>query len=350
MSLPLNAGEVESLVANSFGAGLIGAIVTAMLYGLTTLQTYLYFTNYPKDDLSVKTLVSVVWIIDSFHIALVTYCIYFYLVINFSNPVGLGSIHWSLNITVFFNLLLAVLVQSFFTIQVYSISRGVIRWILTTVLVITVVAHFAFGLETVAFLFISKTFTAFQQSQTVKLAAATPFAIFAVLSDVLIAASLCVLLHGNRTGWGKTNTLITTLIIYAVNRCLLTSAVAVTEVIVFARHPTSLWFLAIDFVIGKLYANSLLASLNSRQSLRERSNEASTFSNFNTSSNASSGLQGSGRHSNPERGGTRKITFGHPGQEVPVALDTFNSHDRTAEDGSMMSYPAPKITTEVYTA
>ncbi|OAX32253.1 hypothetical protein K503DRAFT_870249 [Rhizopogon vinicolor AM-OR11-026] len=47
--------------------------------------------------------------------------------------------------------------------------------------------------------------------------------------------------------------------------------VAVAEGITFAISPSNLWFFGIDFVIGKLYANSFLASLNSRSSLRERS-------------------------------------------------------------------------------
>ncbi|KAL0574924.1 hypothetical protein V5O48_007046 [Marasmius crinis-equi] len=121
------------------------------------------------------------------------------------------------------NLVLAVIVQGFFTHQVYTISRGVVRWILTPLLVVLVVLHFVFGIETVAWLFIETTFVKFQTSEMVKLAAATPFAIFAVLSDIVVAGSLCVLLHESRTGLGKTNTIITSLMIYAVNRCLLTS-------------------------------------------------------------------------------------------------------------------------------
>ncbi|KAJ3733266.1 hypothetical protein DFJ43DRAFT_245918 [Lentinula guzmanii] len=322
-----NADAVESLVVNSFGAGLIGAIVTAMLYGLTTLQTYLYFINYPKDEMKIKVLVSIVWILDSLHIALVTFCVYHYLVINFSNPAGLAIVNWSLNITVMLNLLLAVLVQSFFTRQVFTLSRGLARWALAALLSITVIGHFCFGIETVAFLFISKTFVKFQESSTVKLAAATPFAIFAVLSDVLIAVSLCVLLHENRTGWGKTNTLITTLIVYAVNRCLLTSAVAITEVIVFILHPTSLWFLAIDFVIGKLYANSLLASLNSRHYLRK---PVTHSDNTNSRSNVSSSFHAVVPSVGVEGDSTRKIKLNRKTNEVvplsvAVALDTFST-------------------------
>lgn len=75
-----------------------------------------------------------------------------------------------------------------------------------------------------------------------QLYAATPFAITAVLSDVCITIALCVLLHGNRSSvvqwvlilhywysWDcyqpRTNALVNTLIVYAINRCLLTSYV-----------------------------------------------------------------------------------------------------------------------------
>ncbi|KAH8117679.1 hypothetical protein DFH11DRAFT_851797 [Phellopilus nigrolimitatus] len=98
--------------------------------------------------------------------------------------------------------------------------------------------------------------------------AALPFAIAAVLSDIVIAASLCYLLQHRKTTFRSTNILLNYLIVYAINRCLLTSVIAVVEVIVFAASPNTYWFLAIDFVIGKCYANSLLATLNSRAALR----------------------------------------------------------------------------------
>ncbi|KIK63130.1 hypothetical protein GYMLUDRAFT_163834, partial [Collybiopsis luxurians FD-317 M1] len=48
--------------------------------------------------------------------------------------------------------------------------------------------------------------------------------------------------------------------------------------------PNSTYTFAFDFVIGKLYANSLLASLNSRKSLRRRDFKSNnwTFPEFST--------------------------------------------------------------------
>ncbi|KAI6127949.1 hypothetical protein EDD16DRAFT_220279 [Pisolithus croceorrhizus] len=71
-------------------------------------------------------------------------------------------------------------------------------------------------------------------------------------ADVLIAVSLCVLLYerGSSSAIPSTKRLLNTLIIYTVNRA---------------------WATGLDFLVGKLYANSLLATLNSRQHLRFQS-------------------------------------------------------------------------------
>ncbi|KAG1809087.1 uncharacterized protein BJ212DRAFT_613913 [Suillus subaureus] len=271
-------------IRDTFGAGLIGGMVAAILYGITTLQTYLYYVYYPRDTHGLKVLVASIWVIDTLHVSFMCHALYYYLVTNFGDPDNLGTGVWSLFTSLGLNLVMAVLVQTYFAFRIYHLTRSKIRWWLTSFLMLVVLAHFgkipyttrqssslirdlAFGLETVIFMFIKKQFSALSE---ITLYAATPFAITAVLSDVFIAGSLCILLHGNRSPVVETNTLVNTLIVYAINRCLLTSVVAVAEVIAFAIIPGSLWFIAIDFVIGKLYANSLLASLNSRSALRGR--------------------------------------------------------------------------------
>ncbi|KAG6819569.1 hypothetical protein H0H93_010628 [Arthromyces matolae] len=82
--------------------------------------------------------------------------------------------------------------------------------------------------------FIKKEFTKLSE---ITLFAAMPFALFAVLSDIAIAASLVALLWGNRTGFRRTVTLVNTLIVYAINRCILTSIFAATEIIAVSVIP-----------------------------------------------------------------------------------------------------------------
>ncbi|KAH6893971.1 hypothetical protein BKA70DRAFT_796114 [Coprinopsis sp. MPI-PUGE-AT-0042] len=269
---------VQPTIHESFGAGLIGAFVNAMLFGLTTLQAYLFYLYYPKDTRGNKILVGLIWVLDSVHTALVCLCIYFYLVSNYNNPEQLRHGHWSLFTSILFNVIVACLVQGYFTYRIFQLSSVRARWWLTSSIGLMVFAHFVFGVETVVFAFIKKDF---HRLHEFSLIAATPFAVTAVLSDIMIAASLCVLLSGSRTGFKGTNHLVTVLIIYAINRCILTSVVAVVEIVVFSLFPNAHWYLAIDFVIGKLYANSFLASLNSRNALSKSSQNINTTSGVN---------------------------------------------------------------------
>lgn len=255
---------------STFGAILIGVVVSAILYGMTNIQTILYFSRYPNDAESTKTFVAIIWMLDTFHVALILKAIYYYLITNFSDSDGLQAIdgHWSLYVSVIVNLLTSLLVQTFFTVQIFHLCSRRLRYPVTFGIAILIVAHFAFGIETVSLLFINKQLN---KLSDIILIAPLPLAVFAVLSDVAIAAGLCVLLHGSRSAFTHTNALITTLIGYAINRCLLTSIVAIIEVIVLLVSPRSFWFLALDFTAGKLWANSMLASLNNRKALRRGS-------------------------------------------------------------------------------
>jgi hypothetical protein len=106
---------------------------------------------------------------------------------------------------------------------------------------------------------------------TVVQVSSTIFAITAILSDVIIAVALCVVFKKTLKGvMTNTTSVIDALIVYAINRCILTSVAATVEVALFRGLPTPFYSFAIDFIIGKLYINSYFAALNSRRSLKRR--------------------------------------------------------------------------------
>ncbi|THH07056.1 hypothetical protein EW145_g3639 [Phellinidium pouzarii] len=182
---------------------------------------------------------------------------------SFANPAALEYGIWSLYLSIGVNVSIAFVVQCFFIHKIHGLSGR--NWYLTGPLSIVVLLHLAFGFETMAEFFIKKRLNSLAQLTYI---AALPFAVAAVLSDIAIVVALCLLLQHNKTSFRSTNVLLNYLIVYAINRCLLTSIVAISEVVVFATIPNSFWYLAIDFVVGKCYANSLLATLNSRSALR----------------------------------------------------------------------------------
>ncbi|KAJ4495015.1 hypothetical protein C8J55DRAFT_498181 [Lentinula edodes] len=265
------AASPNATVSETFGAMYIGAMISMALYGITTLQTYFFFLNYVQDHISIKALVAVVWVLDTVHSELMCHAMYQYLIMGYIYPEIFDSGTWSLFASVALNVIGAFISQCFFTKRIHDLSQH--HWFKSSLSISTaciVLGHFIFGIYTVIQFSIRKSFSRLEE---VTYNCVIPFGVFAILSDIVIASALILLLRRSRTEFGDTNSLIKKLIVYAINRCVLTSVVAILEVILFLSFPNSMYSFAFDFVIGKLYANSLLASLNSRRSLQRHNYE-----------------------------------------------------------------------------
>ncbi|SJL09650.1 uncharacterized protein ARMOST_13031 [Armillaria ostoyae] len=289
-------------INDTFGAMLIGALVTMVTYGITTLQACVFLlhdlpTRQSQDKIFCGVNMDIGHSPRRIHVPcnpLVSsqcadlhgdrYAYLYFKIAGFGNPAHLVEGTWSLFSSIMINVIIALLVQCFFALRIHGLCPKPYKWWMTSVIGSMVFAHFCFGLGEITGvsdypsannhsiwqkLFVKKEFSRLNE---VNFVAVLPFGITAILSDILIAVGLCLLLERSRTDFANTNYLITTLIGYAITRCLLTSLMAVVEVIIFVTKPTSFYSFAIDFVIGKLWSNSLLASLNSRRSLRDTFN------------------------------------------------------------------------------
>ncbi|KAH9929457.1 uncharacterized protein B0H18DRAFT_1117486 [Fomitopsis serialis] len=82
---------------NILGAQFIGIILSTILYGVTCLQAYLYYTQYSKgDSLRLKLFVALVVALDTLHVALISTAYYYYTVTNFGDYVALQRVTWSI--------------------------------------------------------------------------------------------------------------------------------------------------------------------------------------------------------------------------------------------------------------
>ncbi|KAI6158133.1 hypothetical protein BKA82DRAFT_4067276 [Pisolithus tinctorius] len=90
-------------IPGGFGSTLIGGLVSAMLYGITTLQTYVYFMYYSEDASTVKFLVAAIWALDTLHVSFMCHLLYYYLIINYGVPTSLEYIIWSSPVVVLVN-------------------------------------------------------------------------------------------------------------------------------------------------------------------------------------------------------------------------------------------------------
>jgi hypothetical protein len=89
--------------------------------------------------------------------------------------------------------------------------------------------------------------------------------------DVVITTGMCYYLQESRRGFGTMDEVIDTIIFYTINNGSITCISTIASMICWLVIPHTLIFMALHFAIAKMYANSLLATLNMRQGLRGRS-------------------------------------------------------------------------------
>jgi len=253
----------STLLVPTMGASLIGVFISSFLYGITTLQTYLYFEKYwQKDSRGLKYTVVLLWLLETAHTALACAFMFRLLVLNFQD---LGALQFT---TVSDDVTHGVLGATIFVVHCFYVRR---LWIftknilLTGLVLILALSHFIFELVVMAILFKFPAFKDFHRATPYFTTAMT----MAVTADIIIAVTMATNLKGKKQRVKETNSLLNKLIAYIVSTGLLTSVVDVIILATFLGMPDNLVYLCFLNFINNFYANSMLAMLNARQSLRQ---------------------------------------------------------------------------------
>lgn len=160
---------------------------------------------------------------------------------------------------------MAILVQCFFVKRIFQLCDQQMKYWVLAVLSVLVLTHFALGSAAVVRVIEALSVSEAKPLNTLSLSAIVPYTLAAVVSDTAISIALVLLLRTKRSGFESLNSILDRAINFALTRCVLVSIVAIARLITFVVVPQTLWFLAADFGMGKIYANSLLAMLNARR-------------------------------------------------------------------------------------
>jgi len=195
---------------------------------------------------------------------LISHTVYTYVITNYGNAPQLGDLVWSLVVEVLFNGFTALLVQSFFVLRIWKLSERNL-WLTIPVLLL-VLGEFG---AVLGYVIQALQLSTFDQLDGLKPLSMTVNAL-AAAGDVLIAAILCTMLHRSRTGFKRSDSLINKLIIFTINTGFLTSVCAVLSLVTIVALPDTFVYICFYFTLGRLYSNSLLATLNARKLLRDK--------------------------------------------------------------------------------
>ncbi|KAI0653876.1 hypothetical protein C8Q70DRAFT_550990 [Cubamyces menziesii] len=288
MDIPNN---VRSGIQESLACQIIGFTLSTTLYGITILQTYFYYRQYGvRDGWPTKLLIAVLLLIDTLTTIFLTHAMYTYVVLDFGAPSKTDLITWSFASENFLGIVSAVLYQCYFARRLWIFSRHN-KTLVALILFFTVV-NAGSGM--------ALTVRAYTLDTWASLATVPSRALLGLFSgscsvcDALITAGLCYFLQAGRTGIKGTDTLIDRLIIYAIERGLLTTICQIMHMILTVALPGHAFFLPFAMMESKLYANALLATLNVRNALSESEQNTVelTIPNFRATTTSDTATQG----------------------------------------------------------
>jgi len=263
------AGSAVVDVRNSFGAAFIGLLISTVLFGVTIAQTWIYFWHYgKKDPKALKFLIAFVTVMDTLHTITCAFMIYWCLVPNFGNleslsgRVWVGALETQANISGF----CTSAVIFYYARRIYILSKSIF---LSMVIVVIVLCGDAIAI----YLFVQN-FGNKYMSQRLQQSLARTETIglwMYVVVDALVAAMMCWFLYHKKTGIARTDSMIMTLMAYTINTGLMSCLLGTAMSVSFVVAPSTMFSLAFFVVSSKCYVCSLLAMLNSRDYIRDRS-------------------------------------------------------------------------------
>jgi len=270
---------VQDVIHQTLGAVFIGFAVACGVYGVLITQIFSYFRNYPGDRWLFKYLVALIWLLETADQCFIGHLVYYYGISNYTKPATLATatMTWSFILQQTFGAVVGAIVKGYFGFRVWRFSNRNI-WITGLVLLGTL------GQLGLALAFTMRAFqlpSVFAVHQLLTLG--TISLGVGVFTDVVTAAALCYYLQKLRTGLRTSDSLVNSLSAYAINTGALTSAVSITVLLLYRLLPKiNLAFVALYFILSKLYAISFMATLNTRRSVRGRGTEKEGATTNNT--------------------------------------------------------------------
>ncbi|KAJ3710676.1 hypothetical protein C8R42DRAFT_729119 [Lentinula raphanica] len=260
---------MASDTTTSYTSLLIGGLMAFSLTGTVSVQCIVYYRLYPEESEKLKGLVASVWLLDLVHSAFIGASLYQYFIVWFGERSQIDVIPWSVAFTVVVTALQTFIAHCFFANKIYRSSQQNVY--LTAPVVFLALLRLIAAATSTAEMIVDKHYSVFTRRY--------PGWIFTTglsLSsavDVLIAICLCYLLHKLKLQMGSSSTVmikvVDTLTLYTLENGFLTGVATTASLICWLAMPHNLSFLGLHFVIEKLYANSILASLNTRKELRD---------------------------------------------------------------------------------
>ncbi|KAI3604657.1 hypothetical protein WG66_008545 [Moniliophthora roreri] len=276
-------------IGKTYGALLLGTLVSSLLSGMVLVQCIMYGKAYRQDTLRIKAFVWTIWLLDMLHNVAVWSSIWTWFIVDFGSAEKLDIIPESIPLSIIVTAILTIFVHAFFVLRIFILSQR--NWFICAPIMFLAVLRLVSAFGTSHLMFGEPSLDNFKSKYR------WIFSVGLGLSsavDVLITCAMMFILRSSRTKSLTLGIVIDSLIVYTLENGAITtyvyvrfpsgfvsnelfrfdSAATIVSMICFLTMD-NLIFLALYFIIAKLYANSVLAMLNCRKGLRESHDKSS---------------------------------------------------------------------------
>ncbi|KAI9452257.1 hypothetical protein F5148DRAFT_515311 [Russula earlei] len=254
-ALPPLPPNVEELAAPQ----LLGGVWNWCLYGVLAVQTYVYSYNFSKDSRRVKCLVYGVFFLETLQTALSGADLYYWFASGFGKLDHLASPYLTFFDVPIIGSVVSLTVQFFFVYRIWVLSEKKSWWLCFLIVLCSVVSSIG--------AFTGGTLThvrgRFVTGRILKMLALT-WLVGNTVSDILIATAMLTQ-RKSRVGSFRNHALVS-IVRLTIESNIATTTVSVASLLMVALYPDK----NCTSVLGKIYSNTLLVSLNNRILIREK--------------------------------------------------------------------------------
>ncbi|KAI0280489.1 hypothetical protein BGY98DRAFT_320842 [Russula aff. rugulosa BPL654] len=240
---------------------LFGPMINWALYGVLCVQTYVYSYNFRDDRRLLKIMVYFVFLLETVQTALTGADVYYWFIAGFGDLEGLKKSRFSPIDIPTMDAFISLIVQVFFCYRIWTLSKR-LWWFCIVIAILSVTQTTGAlwgGLKSAA---LGK-YAVFKPSLYLWL-------ITSAAVDILIAVTMTCLLRRSRDNENRCSHYVLPRIArLTVETNTLTTTIAIVSLALYIGFPNDIYYACPTAVIGKLYSNTLLVTLNNRIYFRD---------------------------------------------------------------------------------
>lgn len=245
---------------------LFGVLWNWTLYGVLVVQLYVYSYNFPDDRKFLKLIVFAIFFLETLQTALSGADVYYWFASDFGNIDHLRDPYAASFDVPIIGSIVSGTVQFFFVYRVWVLSDKK-SWrycvLITVCSTIDTIGAFAGGI----YAHVAREFISGRSLQIVALT----WLIGNTVTDLLIVAAMLFYLTRPRSAENApfSNHALVKIVRLTVETNIMTTTNSVIALLMVAILPHKFYYTCPTAILGKLYSNTLLVSLNNRISIRE---------------------------------------------------------------------------------